>query len=263
MKLTDEEIVSNYQTLLELINTHIVSDRKEKLLALYDLLGDRIATAPASSINSFHGCYAGGYVKHVIDVVNNSIAMHEVWGQSGADLSTYSLEELIFSAINHDLGKIGDMELDYYVPNTSEWHVKNQGKVYNINPKITNMSVPDRSIWILQNFGIHISENEFLAIKLHDGPYVEENKPYFNAFQEERKIRSNIVFVLHYADYMSARIEYEREKSDRVVNTVNNTHMKSNNTPFRSKLSEDTALKSANDLFAKMFDGKGKETEKE
>ena len=32
----------------------------------------------------------------------------------GTDSSTYTLEELVFSAINHDLGKIGDEQNESY-----------------------------------------------------------------------------------------------------------------------------------------------------
>ena len=36
----------------------------------------------------------------------------------GADITTYTKEELVFSALNHDLGKMGDEENESYVPQT-------------------------------------------------------------------------------------------------------------------------------------------------
>lgn len=254
MGLTEQEISDNYQKLIDIIETYISGDRKKKLIELYDQIADRVATAPASSINTFHGCYPGGYVNHVLGVVDFSVKLYNLWKENGADVEDYQLENLVFCAINHDLGKVGDMENDFYIPNTSEWHVKNQGKVYVDNPLLINMSVPDRSIWMLQNAGITISQNEFMAIKLHDGPYVDENKGYFSAFQEHRQIRSNMVFILHYADYMACRIEYEKERNSRgqqpqIVNKPKNQNI-------NNKLSESTASKNASDLFAKMFEKK-------
>ena len=32
-------------------------------------------------------------------------------------------EELVFSAINHDLGKMGDEENESYIPQTDKWRV--------------------------------------------------------------------------------------------------------------------------------------------
>lgn len=257
MKLTEQEIEQNYQALIDVIEKYITGERKVKLLALYDELSTRLATAPASSINTFHGATPGGLVLHTLNVIHSSIEMYNLWKRMGAYMDDYTLEELVFSAINHDLGKVGDMEFDNYIPNTSEWHIKNQGKVYVGNPDIINMSVPDRGIWLLQNYGIKLSQNEFMAIKLHDGPYVEENKGYFNAWDESKRIRCNIVFVLHYADYMACRIEYEKEREER-KNSVNikpnaNTFVAKANT---SKLSDDNKLKDASDLFAKMFEKK-------
>ena len=44
--------------------------------------------------------------------------------------------------MHHDLGKVGDMEQDYYVPNPSEWHRINQGKIYDFNK---NLNLHDRN----------------------------------------------------------------------------------------------------------------------
>jgi hypothetical protein len=73
------------------------------------------------------------------------------------------------------------------------------------------MSVPDRSLHILFSLGITMSENEYIAIKTHDGMYDEANKAYLLSYMPETKPRSSLLYVLHHADMMSARIEYETE----------------------------------------------------
>ena len=37
--------------------------------------------------------------------------MSDVWEGFGCDMSTFTQEELVFSAINHDLGKMGDSNM--------------------------------------------------------------------------------------------------------------------------------------------------------
>ena len=64
----------------------------------------------------------------------------------------YTEKEVIFCAMHHDLGKIGDLKNEYYIPNESEWHRKNQGKIYNHNDKLHYMNVTDRTFWLLQHF---------------------------------------------------------------------------------------------------------------
>ena len=53
-----------------------------------------------------------------------------------ADMSGYTKEELIFFALNHDIGKMGfpGEGNETYIPNDSEWHRKNMGRMYKVNP---------------------------------------------------------------------------------------------------------------------------------
>jgi hypothetical protein len=56
---------------------------------------------------------------------------------SGADMSGYTTEELLFAAMHHDLGKAGfpGDGNEVYQVETSDWHRKNQGKLYKTNAK--------------------------------------------------------------------------------------------------------------------------------
>jgi hypothetical protein len=129
----------------------------------------------------------------------------------GADMSGYTQEELIFVALNHDIGKMGfpGEGNETYLPNDSEWHRKNMGKIYKVNPNNQFTLVNDLSIWLLQHYGISITWNEMLGIKLTDGLYDENNKPYFMSRTADSKLKTNLGFVMHQADCMAARIEYE------------------------------------------------------
>ena len=47
--------------------------------------------------------------------------MSAVWEGFGCDMTTFTQEELVFSAINHDLGKMGSDTEEAYVPQTDNW----------------------------------------------------------------------------------------------------------------------------------------------
>ena len=49
-----------------------------------------------------------------------------------------------------------------------------------------------------------------LGIKLTDGLYDENNKPYFMSRSADSKLKTNLGYVMHQADCMAARIEYEK-----------------------------------------------------
>ena len=131
----------------------------------------------------------------------------------------YTEEEVVFAAMHHDLGKVGDLENDYYVPNDSKWHIENQGKYYKRGKDLNFMTVTDRAIYLLNHFGVTMSENEYLALRLTDGMYEEANKTYLMQYLDENKIKSNISILLHQADMLASRIEYENWKYQDVKNS--------------------------------------------
>jgi len=175
---------------------------------MYKEHAERIMLMPASSIDHHHNTFPGGYVDHVMRVIDCALKLKALWAEMGSDIN-YTEEETVFAALNHDLGKIGTEEAEQYIPNDSEWHKKNLGKIYKYNPENPFMTVPDRSLFLLQQRGIPVTFNEYLAIKIHDGLYDDSNKPYFISNAKESKLRSNLPILLHHADHMASRIEYE------------------------------------------------------
>lgn len=216
MSLTPEQIESNWQQFLGLIDLYISSPRKEKLLEFYNKYEERFCLMPASHKKEYHNCFPGGYVDHVLRVVNAALDIDMVWKKYGVK-ETYTTEELVFAALNHDVGKFGDFENEAVIPNPSEWHVKNRGEIYAFNPVLAYMTVPDRGLWLLTQYGIEYSQNEMLAIKLHDGLYDDSNKPYLMTWMPETKPRTSLIYIIHQADLMAARIEFEHELLDKFV----------------------------------------------
>ena len=212
MKLNEKQITENWKDLLGRIEHQFSGDRKDKLLEMYNHFADRMMFAPASSREHYHNCFPGGYVDHVLRVMDCAFDLYNSWMMQGAHTDNYSVEELMFAALNHDLGKVGDLDNDTYIPNESEWHRKNQGALYTVNPKTEFCLVPDRSLFLLQHFGIKYSWNEFLGIRIHDGMYEEANKPYLVSFNPDSRLRSNLPLILHQADMMASRVEWERWK---------------------------------------------------
>jgi len=211
MRLTAEQIQSNWTEFLSNIEQHITGDRKEKLLAFYKKYEERIILMPAAHKKEYHNAFPGGYVEHVNRVVKAALSLSAIWEGFGADMSTFTQEELVFSAINHDLGKMGDEENESYIPQTDQWRKDKLGEDYMFNTKVPFASVPDRGLFMLQSHGVQYTFNEMLAIQTHDGLYDEGNKKYLFAFMPEQKPRTSLPFILHQADLMAARIEFERE----------------------------------------------------
>jgi hypothetical protein len=208
--LSAEQIQANLGQFYSNIETYISEPRTTKLLALYQSQEDNLAFAPASSRASYHNAFPGGYVDHVNRVVEAALKVTKLWNNMGATIN-FTTEELVFSAINHDLGKLGRDGQPAYLPNDSEWHVKNQGAIYKPNTELPFIPIQDSSLFILQSAGIELTFNEWVAIKTHDGLYDDGNKAYLLSSQNESKLRSSLPLILHQADILAARVEWESE----------------------------------------------------
>jgi hypothetical protein len=210
MKLTAEQIQDNWNEFLSIIDTHISEPRCSELKAFYEQYAERIMLMPASHKKEYHNAFPGGYVDHVLRVVQSALKLNKVWIEMGVDTSTYTVEELVFAALNHDLGKMGDEQNESYIPQTDQWRKEKLGEDYKFNDRLEYMAVPDRGLHLLISHGITFSKNEMLAIKLHDGLYDDANKPYLMSWSPETKPRTALVFIVHQADLIAARIEFEQ-----------------------------------------------------
>lgn len=218
MEFTEQQISDMWDELILFINKYISSPRKEQLIELYEKYQERIALAPASGKEHFHNAFPGGYINHVLNVVQNALDLRDLWYKAGANVGNFTDEELVFSALNHDLGKIGDEDGEYYVPNTSDWHRINQGTIYNINPNLQWMNVTDRSFYLLQSAGIHVTRNEYIGMHLTDGLYEEKNKPYLVTFDKNFQLKTNLPVILHHADMLALSIERDAWRKEVVEN---------------------------------------------
>lgn len=206
--ITPEAIQNNWVEFLGIIDEHISSPRKEQLLGFYQKYEERFMLMPAAHKKEYHNCHPGGYIEHVLNVIEGALKLDSVWREMGT-ADTYTTEELVFSAINHDLGKFGDFDHPAVIEQTDEWRKTKLNEIYQFNTKLSYMSVPDRSLWLLSSQGIEMTQNEMLAIKLHDGLYDPANEPYLKSWMNETKPRTSLIFLLHQADLMAARVEWE------------------------------------------------------
>jgi len=104
--LEAEQIQKNWEKHLKIVD-HYITDRKNDVNLMLEKLSDIYVMAPASSKTWYHNAFPGGYVDHVNRVVQYAIEQHKLYEKMGGTVD-YTEEELVFAALFHDLGKIGD-----------------------------------------------------------------------------------------------------------------------------------------------------------
>ena len=107
------------------------------------------------------------------------------------------------------------------------------------------MTVPDRGLFLLNKHGVNYTKNEYLAIKLHDGLYDESNKPYLLSWMPETKVRTSLVHIIHQADFLAAKIEFEREQVPKLkLGSTEKNYTLNNNQPNKKISVKTKALSS-------------------
>jgi hypothetical protein len=196
MSLTPEEIEQNWKKFRSLCEK--TGDRAPVIMRMLDELEDRLCLCPASAKLDYHGAFAGGLVDHSLRVLNNLVRINNAYEWKLNKVS------MIIGALFHDIGKVGmpgkDSANDFYLPQTDQWLADKRGEVYKYNNDIQYLSTPDRSLFLMQHYGVVLTTEEWLAIKLNDGFKPEENKKYC------LKI-SPLVVGVQTADYISTMEE--------------------------------------------------------
>jgi len=104
---------------------------------------------------------------------------------------------------------MGDGISPNYIPQTDKWRQDKLSEMYTNNPDLDFMLIPDRSLFILQNNGIKVSQKEYLGIRCHDGVFDKANEAYFFSHVESSRQKTSIISVLHTADFLASKVEYD------------------------------------------------------
>ena len=248
MKYNSEHILVCWNELMEYVEKYFEDTQKENILSLYKHFEDRMIEAPASSRPGYHNCFVGGWLDHTLRITKTALNIKQHFIDLGVDV-TSSDSDVVMAAMFHDLGKIGDLNMPYYVMQTDEWRRNKLKEWYTFNDKLEPMSVTDRSLWLLQHFDIKVSPEVWKAIKLSDGLFDDGNQKLFRS-PDNRNI---LHYIIHFADWMSTVAEKQHhqqslEVDEDVKQKFNNSFKK----PKERELS-DQNLKELGKKFDELF----------
>lgn len=168
-----------------------LGERKSAVLSLVEAFENRLILAPALTSNQFEQSKPGGLVEHSLRTFIQFKKLTELYQVE------CPVESLILISLFHDIGKLGTPEEELFLPETDAWRRERYGS-YKFNEKIPAMAMPLRSLWLLQEFGVKLTLDEFQCILMVDGMYSEANRQY--AGKESR-----LALLFHQAETNSMR----------------------------------------------------------
>ena len=170
-QLDFETIKSNWDTYEKLCKKAV----KHGMIELIASLGERIITTPFSTHEKDGGCYPGGLVENALSTTSK---MRKIASSFELNVETASILKV---GLLHEVGKVGTIEEDLFIDQDSSWHREKLGQYYKYNDALSKSTTPDRTLFLLQHFGITLTHDEFYAIRLSQGSHLEENRFYVNS----------------------------------------------------------------------------------
>lgn len=122
---------------------------------LMTFLGEDFIKAPASTMLSLHNAFEGGLIDHLLNVTKFAV----IFNNALPEEMKVDQKSLIKVCLLHQIGKA-----HMYTPCASEWHRKNQGKMYEFRDDKVSMRVGERSAVYAFSRGVELTEEEFAAI---------------------------------------------------------------------------------------------------
>mgnify|MGYP001161100250 CR=1 FL=1 len=254
MKYSSKQIVANHDRLIDIVNQYFDGEESQNILNLFKHFEERLIDTPASSRPNRHNCFVGGFLDHTLRVIDTALDIKQQFIKLEVDV-TSSDKDIVMASMFHDLGKLGDLDNPFYIPQTDEWRRKKLQEWYTFNDKLEPMDVADRALWILQTFNIKVTQEVWKAIKMSDGMFDEGNQKIYRRADINRNI---LHYIVHFADWLSTVAEKQHyfQSLDEGINsplTLNHDNSKQSQTNTNKLNTDDKTLNQLKDKFNELF----------
>ncbi len=152
--LTTEQILKNTTKYFQTATKYEVMNDK-----FMTFLGEAFIKAPATTQKDQFNAFEGGLIDYILTVTKYAVIFNDALPET----ERVSQASLIKVCLLHQIGKA-----HMFVPNTSEWHKNNLGKIYDFNQDLISMRVGERSLFYAMSNGIVLTEEEYAAIIMFD-----------------------------------------------------------------------------------------------
>ena len=172
--------------------------------------------APCST--KHHLAKEGGLAEHSLNVYR-TMKQLALCLMSEDEYEQYK-DSIVIVALLHDLGKMGDYGKQNYIENMikdgrptkaepEQKYKRSEAEPYKTNPDLTYEEHEIRSLTTACRY-IELTEEEYTAIRHHNGLYSKLDSPYGNA----NYCKTKLAYLLHVADMWCSRFVEVEEKGE-------------------------------------------------
>lgn len=148
--LSAQKIESNKKKFLEVNEQHEIFSKE-----LLEFLGEDFFLSPASTTLDMNNACPGGLLDHLLKVCKYAIYINKVLPEKMRQDERSVLKVSLLSEIGKTF---------LFTSCESEWHRKNQGKMYEFKDNLVSMKIGERSAYYAFNYQTFLTEIEYQAI---------------------------------------------------------------------------------------------------
>ena len=167
--MTDDIKINNFVTYKRFLDNLITVDKSDKVI---ELLGgqEKVLNASFGMSTDSGSAYPGAFVYNSIMIAEYAKKLNEILPES----MRVNNKSIYRVALLQHIGKVV-----MYVENNNEWEVKNRGFIYKFIDQNTALRCGERTLFILMQAGVVLSEDEFEAIRIIDKSKEDDNYTKF------------------------------------------------------------------------------------
>ncbi len=145
----------------------VLNAKEMKAVESTDL--QRLAVCPRGLTEELGGM-PGGLVEFSLEVALKAKSM--------ASFFNVDPKSIVKVALLHELGKMGhlsDESKQLFLDQDSDWHREKLGQNYKYNPECDRMNTGHRTLWMLNELGIKLNFDEYMAMLTSQGFHLQDN----------------------------------------------------------------------------------------
>ena len=165
MERNIEELWEKYSSLLGRISDHnintMLNEQQQRIVecTFHTKKGDKYVGP-------------GGFIEYSLDLARTVRELN-----AALNLNC-SAKSIFLTSLLCDIGVVGDLNNDTYKLQESDWHREKLGQLYIWNEDCPKMTIPHKTLYLLQHYRVFLERDEWLSILLSNSKNVEENNFY-------------------------------------------------------------------------------------
>ena len=165
--MTEEKLNANYLKFINYLQKYDCYSED-----MFKEIGEKIKLAPYSMELNVGGAYEGAMIEVTLNTLCKIGAQinNNTLGANGGEKIAHPLLAVNQNMLMRVLLLLNIAKAEMFIPNKSEWHRKNLGKMYEFAELKTKLKLGARSLYLCQKYNIKLEEEEYEAFLTIDNP---------------------------------------------------------------------------------------------